>query len=87
MNSMSNASIFNRGQNRIHNSAAITKRNRVSVEDIRDGGNMFCGLCFEKYIQNDTIIEISTCKHYFHQQCLLSWFADYDECPVCQIKV
>ncbi|ETO04234.1 zinc finger protein [Reticulomyxa filosa] len=96
MNSMSNASILNHGHPKKTTAAQNLKQHkRVPTEDIRektnnkyskDGGNMYCGLCLEKYFQNDLVIEVSMCKHYFHQECLLGWFARHNECPVCKIK-
>lgn len=46
--------------------------------------NDTCAICQEKYTE-DTIVKILPCNHYFHKDCIGTWFGIYHHiCPVCR---
>ena len=45
-----------------------------------------CVFCYEKF-QNNEIVRILPCKHYFHIGCLKPWLECNTSCPVCRFDV
>ena len=51
-----------------------------------DEFNEICIICHENMniIDNDEMYELPECKHYFHTNCILTWFrAGHNRCPLC----
>ncbi len=51
-----------------------------------DEFNEICSICHENMniIDNDEMYELPECKHYFHTNCILTWFrAGHNRCPLC----
>lgn len=42
-----------------------------------------CSICLTQFNQSDDIVELS-CKHTFHRSCVLRWFREKTDCPVCR---
>jgi len=55
----------------------------TSVDEERGGE---CSICLEKYVKNDTMIELS-CTHNFHESCLRGWINDHNTCPHCRRNI
>ncbi|KAI6191272.1 E3 ubiquitin-protein ligase [Aphelenchoides bicaudatus] len=32
---------------------------------------------------NETVVQLTKCPHKFHRECLISWFANKAQCPIC----
>ena len=45
-----------------------------------------CIICLDKYVKNDTLIELS-CTHNFHEACILPWIKDNNSCPHCRENI
>lgn len=45
-----------------------------------------CSICLEPYREGDDICwsRNESCSHAFHQDCILDWLMDNDECPLCR---
>lgn len=56
-----------------------------------------CGICLERLVsvptvtetpQNKRVIFLDPCQHFFHKECILSWFTsirpERDTCPICR---
>ena len=43
-----------------------------------------CGICLNKWdLRNNDIIKLS-CNHYFHKECITTWFDCSKSCPICR---
>jgi hypothetical protein len=65
-------------------------RRLTSVDDnflndniLNDNSLNGCIICLDKYVKNDTLIELS-CTHNFHEACILPWIKDNNTCPHCR---
>ena len=55
------------------------------IDDI-DDVNKICGICLEDYVINDKVIYLP-CFHFFHKNCIIHWFENKPECPLCKNKI
>lgn len=72
--------LANRNSNRI---SFINKRQSKSIND-----NEICSICLNslKYDKNEKPVQLSICKHYFHDSCLHEWLNTKLNCPICRHK-
>ncbi|KAL1517317.1 hypothetical protein ABEB36_001096 [Hypothenemus hampei] len=42
----------------------------------------FCGICLES---NLVIFRPINCNHFFHKECILKWFTQKKDCPICRV--
>ena len=47
---------------------------------------MECVICIEK-IENTDLFTINSCKHEFHESCILEWMKQKNECPICRSMI
>lgn len=45
-----------------------------------------CSICLQKYNNGDQIF-ITKCQHKYHIQCLLSWYKNNNNCPICRKQI
>uniref|UniRef100_A0A914MJ79 RING-type domain-containing protein n=1 Tax=Meloidogyne incognita TaxID=6306 RepID=A0A914MJ79_MELIC len=50
-----------------------------------------CSICHEAY-EDDDFIEMTKCGHFYHQDCIGTWFkkgngVNYNKCPSCRQKL
>ena len=45
-----------------------------------------CSICLAPYAEGDTVVfaKADACSHVFHEECLVRWLKDHDECPLCR---
>lgn len=43
-----------------------------------------CPICFEELSEN--VVKLTSCKHYYHDYCIVPWLKEATTCPVCRIK-
>lgn len=43
-----------------------------------------CSICLEKFDDNHVTLP---CKHHYHENCIMRWFDDKSDCPLCREKV
>jgi hypothetical protein len=62
----------------------INKETKVDTNAI---GND-CSVCFEEMKEGEKLVKcITTCKNYFHDDCLSLWLSSgHDTCPLCRAK-
>lgn len=48
-----------------------------------DEPNIVCPICIEQIKKGEDIC-ITDCKHYYHKDCLLQWFNNSYDCPLCK---
>ena len=46
-----------------------------------------CSICSQQIEHNNIIRKINNCSHYFHQECVDTWFAENSTCPICRINL
>ncbi|KAH9609702.1 hypothetical protein KSS87_012945 [Heliosperma pusillum] len=46
-----------------------------------DGKN--CAVCLEDFEHGEEVM-VTTCKHMFHEECILPWVKNHGNCPVCR---
>jgi hypothetical protein len=61
-----------------------------------------CSICLEEYIVGDVVVRLKennsgdntrddsgahSCKHCFHEDCILEWLRTHDECPLCRFNM
>ena len=66
-----------------------------SLEDAKynpknDFGITDCVVCLEKFVKDEDIKRIPTCKHFFHPKCCDNWFLLKEDeteqkCPQCNL--
>ena len=42
-----------------------------------------CTICVDKIKQGDKMIKLD-CEHYYHKKCILNWFRQHMNCPICR---
>ncbi|CAG9319659.1 unnamed protein product [Blepharisma stoltei] len=60
----------------------LINSNVVTYQNFRK--EEICNICFEEYKVKDSISEIASCNHKFHQECLKKWFNFRTNCPLCR---
>jgi len=53
-----------------------------------------CSICLEPFAVGDTVARLKkeqpdsndkdTCNHWFHEDCILQWLQNHDDCPLCR---
>lgn len=43
-----------------------------------------CPICIEMFTHGSKVIELE-CKHYYHKECIMSWYQKKKICPLCNI--
>ena len=53
------------------------------------GGRQECTICLQGYQEGDSLScsRYEGCKHVFHSQCIESWLAMHDDCPLCRTSI
>jgi hypothetical protein len=58
-----------------------------------------CSICLEEYVVGDVVVRLKggnntsddsgadSCKHCFHEDCILEWLETHDECPLCRVNM
>ncbi|KAH7401248.1 hypothetical protein BKA66DRAFT_585215 [Pyrenochaeta sp. MPI-SDFR-AT-0127] len=54
-------------------------------------GNSECTICLHESLSGTSVIQILSCEHVFHRQCLLAWLnscnAKHSHCPNCRLEL
>lgn len=68
---------------------ALQKLKVMTVTDslICDLNLQECSICQEEMEVGHDIAEMPGCRHCFHNECVLKWFALQSWCPVCRTKI
>lgn len=49
---------------------------------LKDKTSDECLICLESFNQGETVIRLK-CNHYYHTQCIYTWFEKKMTCPLC----
>ena len=55
--------------------------------DIENPTHTCCSITLEQFYQDDEVLEIINCKHYFNCNALKTWLVTNNVCPVCRQTV
>ena len=51
-----------------------------------DKSNTICTVCLDELNNNEVIVKLNKCQHYFHKECITPWLMVKKTCPICRIK-
>lgn len=46
-----------------------------------------CAICHNEFETNDIIRRINSCGHFFHINCIDTWYATHTSCPICRNNI
>eukprot|EP00532_Pseudo-nitzschia_australis_P006132 CAMPEP_0168178644 /NCGR_PEP_ID=MMETSP0139_2-20121125/9294_1 /TAXON_ID=44445 /ORGANISM="Pseudo-nitzschia australis, Strain 10249 10 AB" /LENGTH=231 /DNA_ID=CAMNT_0008098169 /DNA_START=141 /DNA_END=836 /DNA_ORIENTATION=+ len=80
---------------------STVEETRVSQEALKE--QPCCSICLDDYSVGDIVVRLKTkasgnthgkeagagrtCNHCFHEQCILEWLENHDECPLCRVNM
>ncbi|CAK7264194.1 hypothetical protein SEPCBS57363_000954 [Sporothrix epigloea] len=62
------------------------KRTAVDAQMLEPDGCAECTICICELVLNDMVLHLP-CKHWFHEECGLTWLRQHNTCPVCRKAV
>jgi len=66
---------------------AINKLKKVSFDSATAcGDSSCCPVCFDNYKQDEKLVELP-CKHRYHKDCVTTWLAQHNSCPMCRAQI
>ena len=51
-------------------------------DNLKTNDEFMCIICLDKFKYKETVIRIK-CNHYYHTQCIYTWFEKKKTCPLC----
>jgi hypothetical protein len=46
-----------------------------------------CSICQEEFTTGQRLRRIEECEHYFHKNCIDTWFSSHNTCPMCRTRI
>lgn len=62
------------------------QRAAVDAQMLEPDGRAECTICICELALNDMVLHLP-CKHWFHEECVLTWLRQHNTCPVCRKAV
>jgi hypothetical protein len=59
----------------------------INYTDAVDLDSSSCPICTVDWQHGDTLRKLNMCRHYFHKDCIDTWLADHDTCPMCRARI
>jgi hypothetical protein len=65
---------------------AYNKRKIILTEDVSecDLKSNTCCVCFDDYVENDSLTKCKICTNHFHAECIKIWMKSKESCPLCR---
>jgi len=60
--------------------------NKNDKDNIQDLCCYCCMICYEEYVDDDDVLQIKSCNHSFHQDCMKQWLHHQFRCPICRMQ-
>ncbi|KAL1212925.1 putative RING-H2 finger protein ATL61 [Cardamine amara subsp. amara] len=57
----------------------------LNAQDFKDG--VECVVCLSELVDGDKATVLPSCSHWFHADCIDSWFRSHSTCPICRKRV
>ncbi len=51
-----------------------------------EGGCENCSVCKDNFELNQNVLKL-TCKHVFHEECIMPWLTERNSCPTCRYEL
>merc|ERR1711871_628409 len=65
----------------------LKEKNTVEITfNIPEAKDTTCGICLDTYKKENEIVQLP-CLHFYHDECISSWFKVNNSCPVCRKEV
>jgi hypothetical protein len=71
-------------QDSILNSYPILLYSQVKLHHKDDSTSLICSICLADYKDSDLLQLLSDCGHFFHKECVATWFRLNMSCPMCR---
>lgn len=55
--------------------------------DIEEPLNTSCPISLIPFQEDDNILMINSCRHIYHTNSLMNWFASHANCPLCRVDI
>jgi hypothetical protein len=55
----------------------------IELTELDECLNNVCSICLEEYDEDMKICKLR-CSHIYHKECIMSWFKNHNECPLCR---
>ncbi|CAK7212411.1 hypothetical protein SBRCBS47491_001454 [Sporothrix bragantina] len=62
------------------------ERKKVDAKMLEPDGHAECTICISEVALNDEVLYLP-CKHWFHEECVVTWLRQHNTCPVCRTAV
>jgi hypothetical protein len=46
-----------------------------------------CVVCCERLETSETVVQLPTCAHIFHENCVMAWLKSHNTCPYCRTEL
>ena len=57
----------------------------VEFHQNNERGDLTCSVCFEDFIDGETVKRVKECEHMFHRECIYTWIHVQCICPMCRM--
>lgn len=58
----------------------------ITVEQEHVDKELPCSVCLTEFILGEPVRNLA-CKHLFHDQCIITWLEQHDNCPLCRTPI
>ncbi|CAK7263675.1 hypothetical protein SEPCBS119000_000603 [Sporothrix epigloea] len=62
------------------------ERTTVDASMLGPDGCAECSICISEIPMDDEVLRLP-CKHWFHDECVLTWLRQHNTCPVCRLAL
>ncbi|KAK2403792.1 RING/U-box superfamily protein [Trifolium repens] len=71
-------------QDDILNSYPILLYSQIKLHKPPDSTSLICSICLADYKDSELLRLLSDCGHFFHKECVATWFRLNMSCPMCR---
>lgn len=59
------------------------------ADDLSSCNGPLCSICLAEFESNETVLQVKTCSHQFHQLCIFDWLerSRNTDCPCCRVEM
>ena len=75
-----------RGEEQESKNASLTECDSIDNND-DDNDLQTCLICLESFKEGEAVSwskTSTTCNHVYHEDCIIPWLINYDDCPCCR---
>ncbi|XP_045818468.1 RING-H2 finger protein ATL70-like [Trifolium pratense] len=79
-----NMDVCEEEQDSILNSYPVLLFSQVKLHHKDDSTSLICSICLADYKDSELLRLLSDCGHFFHKECVATWFRLNMSCPMCR---